>query len=178
MKALILRFSLVLIFLAPVATSYLLFQQQRKQIKRELKRKLIAGIDRAELVYLTFSLKEKENLEWEHSKEFKYNGQYYDVIETEIKADSVTYICWWDYEETQLYKKLDAMIAKAFGNHTNHQENNKKLNDFFKSLYFTEALSVSAYSNEDIADMNSRYIIQYTSIFAQVPFHPPKCLTV
>jgi hypothetical protein len=155
-----------------------MFQQQRKQIKRELKKKLIAGIDKSELVHLKFSLKEKEDLEWKHSKEFKYKGQFYDVVETELQDDSVMYICWWDYEETHLYKKLDEMLAKAFGNNSTQKENNKRLNDFFKSLYFTEGLSICSYPNQDIADFNSPYSINYSSIYLKVPFQPPKGLTV
>jgi hypothetical protein len=178
LKALILRLSLVVIFLAPVATSYLMFHQQRKQIKRELKRKLIAGIDRAELVHLTFSLKEKENLEWEHSKEFNYNGQYYDVIETEIQGDSVTYICWLDYEETHLYKKLDEMLVKAFGNDATQQKNTKRLNDFFKSVYFTGTLNPTVSNQELIIDFTSHYLIQSPSTFGKVPFHPPRYLNI
>ena len=58
--------------MAPVAMTYTVFQFQKKKIKKEIKRRMIAGMDRDELILLSFSSIDRLNkLEWEHSKEFK-----------------------------------------------------------------------------------------------------------
>lgn len=152
-----------------------MLQYQKKQIKRELKRKLIAGIDKSELVLLKFTKSQKEKeLDWEHAKEFKYKGEFYDVVETKEQGDSVFYWCWWDCEETRLYQKLDELVASAFGSNMQHKHNVNRLNEFFKSLYFSEHpfLQNASFLKQSIEYTD--YFILYQSLFYSPPFPPPK----
>ena len=73
------------ILFAPVATMFLYLHFEKAALKREIKWKMVAGIDQNELVLLKFSKEEAEKqLRWEHSKEFEYEGQMYDVVSKEI----------------------------------------------------------------------------------------------
>ena len=97
---------------------------------------MIATIDRQELVYLSFSINDtKTKLRWEHSKEFEYQHQMYDIVESELKGDSVFYWCWWDHAETSLNKKLNDLVAGIMQKDPQHQQKQSRMMDFFRSLF-------------------------------------------
>lgn len=105
-----------------------------------MKSQVYAGMDKAKLVLLKFTEAEKENeLDWEHSKEFEYHGEMYDVVEFETKGDTTYYWCWADKKETRLNTRLEELIAQTLGNNPRNQENGRRVHSFFKSLYFSDA---------------------------------------
>lgn len=124
---------------------YAWLKYEKKQLKRSIKREIIAGLDRKDLVFLGFSKKEAtEKLRWEHAKEFEYQDQMYDVVEREEHCDSVFYWCWWDHEETSLNQQLSSLLAQAWGHHPQKQEHHKKLLSVFKHIYSPQQNSQSA----------------------------------
>jgi hypothetical protein len=126
---------------APFPGTYAWLYFQKYQTKKEIKRQMIAGLDKSELVLLKFTPQESETeLRWEHSREFEYKGQMYDVVEHNINNDTFYYWCWWDHAETGLNKKLDHLLASALERDTKHRETERQLVYFFKSLYFSEIL--------------------------------------
>ncbi len=134
-------FGLVLLFflLAPFTTAFILLKKQQKQIRREVKWKMIAGLDKSELVHFEFSKVEVEQkLNWKHSKEFEYRGEFYDVVEMTETEDSAEYWCWWDHEETQLNQKLNRLFANKLAHHTNHRQKQGCIYFVFKTLFFEE----------------------------------------
>ncbi len=138
MKRKIFGILLIVCFVAPVATTYVMLQFQKKQVKKEIKWKMIAGIDKEELVLLKFTEKEiQTQLKWKHAKEFEYKSEMYDVVETNTLSDTTYYWVWWDHQETKLSKQLNKLVSFALGNNPKQQENQKKLQNFFKSLYFS-----------------------------------------
>src|SRR5690606_23325545 len=115
--------SLLLVLFAPVMTIYLYLQFEKSAIRREIKWKMIAGMEEEELVLLKFTKEETQTkLRWEHSREFEYNGQMYDIVSKEVKGDSIFYRVWWDHEETKLNKSLKKLAADAF----DQDEENRK----------------------------------------------------
>jgi hypothetical protein len=123
--------------LAPFLGSYLWVQIKRSEIRKEVKWKMIAGLDKEELVFMTFSIKEsQEKLNWKHSKEFEYKGEWYDVVQQEIVGDSIRYHLWWDHEETKLSQQLRQLIVMTVSQDSQHQENQKGIVKLFKSLFF------------------------------------------
>jgi hypothetical protein len=149
-------------------------QYQKKLIKKEVKRNMMDGLDKNELVVLTFALAEaKSQLKWEHSKEFEYKGQMYDIVETIFSGDSVTYLCWWDNEETQLNKQLSKLVSESLGNNPQNKENKKRLLSFFKSIY-TPLPSFSL--NTLYQSVNKPPLTTYSffySLDGKSPLHPP-----
>ncbi|WP_375580284.1 hypothetical protein ABWH96_04395 [Marivirga tractuosa] len=116
--------------------TYLWLKHQKKQVKHEVKWKIIEGIDKSELVLIHLSKNEAaEKLDWEHSREFEFEGEMYDVVEFEETADSVKYWCWWDYEETSLNKNLAEVVNNLLGNHPDKKEKEQKLISFYQSLF-------------------------------------------
>lgn len=124
-----------------MAASFAILQFQKFQIKEEVKHAMISEMNIEELILLKFSESEKNSLlKWEHSKEFEYKGQMYDVVKTEVKNKITYYYCWPDDKETRLNKKLDELVAFTLGNNPSHNEYQKNLKLFFKSLYFSRYL--------------------------------------
>jgi len=112
-------------------------QIKRSQIRKEVKWKMIAGLDKEELVFMTFSIQDsQEKLNWKHSKEFEYKGEWYDVVQQEVVGDSIRFHLWWDHEETKLSQQLRHLIVMTVSQDSQHQENQKGIVKLFKSLFF------------------------------------------
>lgn len=136
--------SLFLLFLliAPAAVTYTWLQKRKQAVKKEVKWKMISGIDKNELVFLKFSKKEiTSKLRWVHSKEFEYNHQMYDVVEKKTIKDSVYLRCWWDHKETKLNKQLDSLLVNVFQNDSKTKEKQEKVFSFYKLLYYQPVFS-------------------------------------
>lgn len=152
MKRTLFRILLLFCLVAPFTTVFFVLKKQQKQVKREVKWKLIEGVDRNELVFLKFSKEEQQiHLNWKHAKEFEFKGEMYDVVEKEVYGDTTYYWCWWDSEETKLNKQLDQLVAFTLGNSPVQNQSQAKIMQFFKSLYFqNENLLVSCNAIETL----------------------------
>lgn len=175
MKSRVFSIILILCFVAPVTTTYIILKYQKKQVKREVKWKMIAGIDKEELVLLKFTQEEKRTqLKWKHSKEFEYKGEMYDIVESKLVGDTTYYWLWWDHEETKLNKQLSHLVSYALGQNPKNKENQKRLQNFFKSLYFSEDVRKESLVFLEVE--NKYYFSEkfYHSIFLTPPVPPPE----
>ncbi len=162
-------------FVAPVATTYLFLQSQKKQVRKTVKRKMLAGIDKKTLVLWRFTETEKQTrLRWKHAREFEFSGEMYDIVETEVKGDTTYYWCFWDHEETQLNKQLAALLSFAMKSNPQKQENQKRLTVFFKSLYFSVTNKQDLSSFKKINRDHLNLVDLYQSRFYSPPVPPPK----
>jgi len=85
----------------------------------------------------TFSISDaRTKLQWEHSKEFEFKGEMYDVIRSETKGDSILYWCYWDREETKLKRQLDILIVNMMGPGSHNRNQGTQINDCFRSFFF------------------------------------------
>ena len=111
-------------------------QQRRKDVRREVKHQIIAGLERSELVLLTFTPEQHSKLKWKHSKEFEFKGEMYDVVETEVVDGITQYWCWSDDEETVLNKQLFELTNIALGLDPIQQQNGTNFKHFTKTLFY------------------------------------------
>jgi hypothetical protein len=150
---------LLLALFLPFIGAYTWLHQQRKGIRKEAKHRIIAGIDRKELTYLTFSTEEAEVLlNWKHDKEFEYNGEMYDIVHRNEGKDSVSYWCWWDKAETRLNKQLKTLVADIMGHHPEDRKTRGRLTAFFKTPWYqvTNEWSANLY-------IESQYVFGFTT---------------
>jgi hypothetical protein len=161
--------------IAPVATIFVIFQVQKKQIKREVKWKMISGIDREVLVLLKFTEEEKKNqLKWKTSNEFEYKGEMYDIVEKEVKGDTTLYWCWLDNEETKLNRQYEELVFYALECNPINQENKKQIAKFFKIPFLSEPTEKTAIAFQEI---NNIYLYDqnfYQSVSSSPADPPPK----
>ncbi len=149
MKPKLVGISLFICLVAPLVATFTYMHHQKASVRKELKHRIIAGIDRDELVLLKFSIEEsRTKLRWEHEKEFEFAGQMYDIVEKEISGDTIHYWCWWDHEETKLNRQLDDLVAKVLGNNPQRKDRQDKTVDFLKKLYFNYPLYFTTSMNE------------------------------
>lgn len=134
---------------------------------------MIAGIDKKELVLLKFTKEEKKSeLNWKHAKEFEFNGEMYDIVESSEIGDTTYYWVWWDYEETHLNKQLGELVSFALGQNPENQENQNRLNTFFKSLYFSETEIRNFVAFNDVKNKH-HFGQKFFSSIADSPQVPP-----
>jgi hypothetical protein len=167
--------SLFFLFLliAPAVVTYTWIQHRKRVIKKEVKWKMIAGIDKNELVILKFSHSEIKKLNWKHSKEFEFNHQMYDIVSKSSTKDSITYWCWWDIEETKLNQQLQQLLVTSF--HTDFPIKNKQnlVVEFYKSFFFQQPI---LWQPDRLCTFLKRqffYINLYNSEKSQIEDPPP-----
>jgi hypothetical protein len=123
---------------APLATTFILHQIQEIQVKNTVISRFISSIGKDELVKMKFALSEKPVNNSNHTDEFVYQGELYDVLKTEIIGDTINYWCWKDKEDTKLNQQIDQLVSVALGDNPQQQENNTRLLRFLDSLYFSD----------------------------------------
>lgn len=173
----ILGILLVLIIISPPGFLYLSFHKERGAVRNEVRAMLFAGMDRDKLVVLSFSLQDAASLlSWKDRHEFEYRGRMFDVVETDILEDSVSYLCWPDDEETRLNRKLDELVAKALGSDPQKRNNSNRLVDFLKIQFVQCGIQAcDGLVDEGIVQF-PRLTLLYTSVFI-IPDSPPPQLS-
>ncbi|MCB0754958.1 MAG: hypothetical protein H6603_02180 [Flavobacteriales bacterium] len=127
---------LVLCLILPMLGMFGWLQQRRKEVRREVKHQIIAGLERSELVLLTFTPEQHSKLKWKHSKEFEFEGEMFDIVETEVVDGVTQYWCWSDDEETALNKQLFELTNIALGLDPLQQKNKDNFQQYCKTLFY------------------------------------------
>lgn len=166
-------FLLLMCFIAPLGFTFTILKVKQWQVREQIEREILQGMDKGELVQFTFSKAEAEALDWEHEREFMYNGQSYDVVEQEEVGDSVTYYVWWDKVETKIKNQLAELVAMAMNQDADQQQNQNQLEKLLKSLHYNggapeEQPFISVENN-----LFNEYINSYTSLRWAPPVPPP-----
>jgi hypothetical protein len=127
----------MLTFLLPFVGRYASIEYEAYKTKKEVKHKVLAGIDCKELVSLTISKQDAAiKLNWHHSKEFGYQGEMYDIVFTDtISTDSLQYWLYWDNKETHLNQQLAALVANALNHDPAQKDKNSTFNQFTKDIF-------------------------------------------
>lgn len=161
--------------LFPAVVTYTWLQQRKHNVKREVKWKMIAGIDKKELVFLKFSDREiTSKLQWKHSKEFEYNQQMYDVVEKKSIKDSVYLWCWWDHKETKLNKQLQNLLTDIFQHDSETTEKQDGVINFYKFLYYEPGFSWKPFTAVFFPKEINEKKIFYKSIPTLIFIPPPQ----
>ncbi len=163
--------ALIVLLVSPFWVLHSLMRLEKYQVRREVKQNLIKRIDRNELIHLKFATSEiSEKLKWEHSKEFEYAGEMYDVVERVEAGDTVHFWCWWDNEETKLNKQLTELTQFEFGK-TDHT--GQKLKHHFEGF---KMLQNAPDQESDVLYLALNYSIFRELVFSQwftMPESPP-----
>lgn len=134
------RQSLIILFIAsltvPFISVFSWLQIEKSALKREIKHQIMDLTSDEELISLTFHKNDTlKLLDWEHSGEFEYQGEMYDVVRREYQDDKVTYHLWWDHEETELNRQLTDLTASLFDQSPAKEKSSKQLSFFLDQLF-------------------------------------------
>lgn len=160
--------------LGPGLVCYYWFQFQRKQIRREVKHQIIAGIDRSELVLLKFTNQQAEQLNWKHSKEFEFEHHMYDIVEKTQQGDTAYYWCWPDHEETKLNKKLHKLLAHALRGNQRRRRDQELFASYFKSIFHSNSTPPKFHLFNDFASYSNMEANMHSRLASPPPSPPPE----
>lgn len=175
----IIAITLLLCITVPIIGTYGWLSFQQYQTKKAVKRKLKDSLNKDQLVRLAFTPKQADaELYWEHSKEFEYRGEMYDVVEQETIGDSTIYWCWWDNEETEFNRQLAELVEDALDTNPDHSKQKKKLFNFLKALYHSQEQNTTLYSFLEATLHSNIYFVNYHNIRNNPPTPPPQIAIV
>jgi hypothetical protein len=139
MKRVLISLVLLACFLLPLGGAYTFLMVRREAVRRNVKERLIACIDRSELVQFRFSDKDLRTLKMDTArKEFETDGLMFDIVYCSNKNDTTMLWCWPDHQETNLNMRLDDLAARAFGTDTKNKQVQSDLLQFFALLYYED----------------------------------------
>lgn len=160
---------------APATITFFWLNHQKQQVKHEVKWRIIEGLPKSELVLIQLSKSEaKEQLFWEHSQEFEYQEEMYDVVEYAETSDSLKYWCWRDHEETKLNQELALLVNNLFANHHDNQEKEINLITFYQSLFVEKIFQWQVYALVHYSNRYGNYDVFLQDFFHSIPTPPPK----
>lgn len=166
---------LIFVLIAPSAVTYLWLRHQKEMVRKQVKHQMIEGIDHEDLVYLKFAKSElNSEVRWEHSKEFEYREQMYDIVERIETKDSVAFWCWWDYEETRLNRELKKLAQDAFRQNPQKNDRQSRLFSFLKCLYYDPPFQWSATDQFTKTNRDFFWINNFISISIPPASPPPR----
>jgi hypothetical protein len=165
----ILSLVLVFVFFYGIMGFYLNFEIQQYKIKEEIKERIIHNLPEKELTLLRISSSDKEKITWtENDKEFRYNGNMYDVVKIKAGTDTTYYYCFNDEKESKLFVNLDKLVKEQTDN--SQSRTNQKKQDityFFHELSYTQCLT-------EIPFLYFNYPSRYKSFYTDVLSPPPR----
>ena len=131
------------------------------------------NIPREDLVYFCFSQQESRGkLYWKHDREFQFLGEMYDIVYKETDGDSISYWCWWDAEETALYKKMKDIVVHSPDHLPGKKQSERKWHEFQKNLYCACHANLPFLSKEKVSRPCLFVPDLYRSVL-HVPTSPP-----
>lgn len=160
---------LTFIFLFNIAGYYLWFAVQQKKIKEDVEQQIRKGLSSEDLSVVIVPLNGQNQLKWiKPAKEFRLNGEMYDVVRSKTNGQNKYYYCIIDNKE----KKL---IANFHRTHTSKKEADKRnkntLNDrFIPKNYFI--INTNYPVNIDYQQLT----IALVSNILKIPSPPPKTI--
>lgn len=119
----------------PFALTKLVLHWQKKEVRKEVKKRINHGLKDDQLVKLTF-FKSGVNklLKWTKKDEFDLNGQMYDIVRSREFNDSITYMCWEDDDESIIKQRLNQLSELEWSKNTSNKRQNERKTDFYKTL--------------------------------------------
>lgn len=161
-------------FITPVILGFFLLHQQKREVRREVKRAILRGMDESELTQLSFSKRDSTSLKWEHETEFEYRGTMYDVVRTHETRDSIFYTCWLDHAETKINRQLATWVYDAVQSDPEQNQRNGEWQWFYKTLIAGDTpLRATSPLSEELISNQTQYAKRWTSTEASPPTPPP-----
>lgn len=170
----IIAYLLVLSIFYQCAGYLLVYNTNFMLCKKEMKRKIKAGLSETELTYFTFSNRDFENLDWQNQKEFRHHNTLYDVVKKiNTENDSVKIACINDTQESTLFANLNEHIDSFSDIQKDGKPSTKILLKLLKIQAITNN-SVSFYIQNFKTTANISYGLLFTNNYVSLSIKPPE----
>jgi hypothetical protein len=173
-------FSILILIIATwqIVGFFTYFEWEHYHIRKDIKHALKHSVPESQLKNFDFTNKEIKNLTWIKSNEFKLNGRFYDVIERIPTKNGFHFKCIDDFQETELFEKLEESTAINL----NNSSSSSPLKHWLKLLkkpFIADFRFVKMNEIETVLELKStdfQYQKLYSSIHKTSVFTPPKRL--
>lgn len=153
---------------------YLIFRFQQHRVRKEIKLKIKLGVPEKDLCFITINPSNRDSVEWEHSREFKFRGTMYDVIRYKtIDETTVEYCCVNDHQEAILFANLDEEIQRSRQSGGKSKALASNLLKLLTIPFLVPAPGISFFSENPVPSF-SLGGSQLCLLPAEVPSPPPK----
>ena len=116
----------------PLLLLFLVLKSQILAVRESVDEKYEEGFESDRIQTFRFTQREiRENLRWEHDREFEYKGQMYDVIERKTIDGLIMLTVYADHEETELKLKMAHLLHE----NPDEAEDEKIRSDFHFQLF-------------------------------------------
>lgn len=166
----------LLLFVFNIFGLFFAFKIRQSLIKKEIKAMMKKTIPDDQLTLIIQTPDNADDFEWEHSKEFRYHGEMYDIVKKETcLGGTIKYFCFADEQETSLIDSFSKTVS-------NTMDPSGKANDFAKKISqvlgfvfnLPESLSIAYFFNFDkLFFGNQRNII---SCIPDILLPPPEII--
>jgi len=169
----ILSILLVFVLFYSVIGFYLNFKIEQYWIKKEIKHKILNNLSETELTLIKISSGNCREIKWmEEGREFRYNGNMYDVVKTKTINDTTYYYCFNDENESKLLSHLDNLVKEQTGNSKSRTIQKKQvINYFFQQVLFAQFINMKSIFYID-------FLSDYKSVIKDILFPPPKISSI
>lgn len=166
---------LLAIFLFDFFGYFPIFKAAQYKIQKEIKTLLKKGVPENELNVIIVPVEKVNDLDWKREgKEFRHNGNMYDIVRHETKDGNIHYYCVNDTQETQLFVHLEELVNKQMNNDKSPAgktaKSIAKMFGFFKYIPSDNFVFIPDL-DETVKDFN--YSVLYSSVFLEILTPPP-----
>ena len=116
-------------------------------------------------------LNNRINFRWIHSREFKYNGDMYDIVEKNETDDKLIVYCINDTKEKKLEEEFEKRVRKNSSEDKNRSNVSSTSFKFLSEPAQTEELKLSLEFRIEFFCFDVNF---YKSILADTPSPPPR----
>jgi hypothetical protein len=164
------------LLLVQMQGTWLIFKFQQTAIRHEVKQQIKAGVPESELVILHIAKvwEEQSNsrFEREHGKEFRFDGEMYDIIRSQDIGDTNVYVCIHDVKESGLFAELEEMIEEEI-KHPMNEGRRKQIEDWVSAKYRNGTMALSSFSQSS-TELSWGFDQPLFSMIVSVSTPPPR----
>lgn len=168
----------MLLFAFTAGTSYWGFRLawEKRAARQEARQLILQGIDPQELVQFAFHKTSPDylRLEWKDGREFRLNGQLYDIVFMRESADSVFCTCYPDHRESQVDKRIGQLSKLLFGQQPGQREREQQWVSFLRGLTLPQEPGLVAATFGSVRKFKNRQDCPHEEGFLSELFQPPE----
>lgn len=125
---------LLLGMIAPFLIGSIWFRMERNRLHKTVEARISEEGQTERLKVFSFSVEEMSDLEWEDEREFRLDGEMYDVIQMECHKGKVLMLCFLDRDERALEDEHAKWVARLLGNHPHQKSQQEFVINWIKTL--------------------------------------------
>ena len=149
---------------------------ERRQIQKHVRNQILPTLDESELISFTVLCMDSALFfDWEHAKEFEFQGKMYDIVQRNTHEDSITYLVWQDDKETAVNLRIKRLANSVFNLSHDGYHHQVSFQLLINSLYLEDnSTQLYSFFFEPSRKWNHTYQGIPHCGFCITPFNPPQ----